>query len=113
MNAARAITAAAQERLDVIESLKQLKINDEARNLAAKLMAGGAIPASEPRDAFHIAIAAAHGVQYLVTWNFAHIANATARRQIDCVCREAGFAPPIICTPEELAGEEENEITDR
>lgn len=67
-------------------------------------MAGGAIPPSEPRDALHVAIAAVHGVEYLVTWNFKHIANATLRTTIEEVIRENGFAPPIICTPEELAG---------
>jgi hypothetical protein len=67
-------------------------------------MAGGAIPQTEPRDALHVAIAAVHGVQYLVTWNFKHIANATLRPRIDAVCRDNGYEPPIICTPEELAG---------
>jgi hypothetical protein len=67
-------------------------------------MTAGAIPESEPRDALHVAIAAAHGVQYLVTWNFKHIANATLRGRINEVCRDNGYEPPIICTPEELAG---------
>ena len=54
------------------------------------------------RDAAHIAIAAANGVEYLVTWNFRHIANAVTRPRIESVCRQAGFESPVICTPEEL-----------
>jgi len=43
-------------------------------------------------------------VEYLATWNFKHIANATLRTKINDVIRDNGYAPPIICTPEELAG---------
>jgi hypothetical protein len=60
------------------------------------------VPASEPRDAFHIAIAAVNGLDYLLTWNCKHIANATLRGRIEKVCRGCGYEPPIICTPEEL-----------
>jgi hypothetical protein len=68
---------------------------------------------SEPRDALHVAISAVHGINYLVTWNFKHIANATMRDRIESVCRDNGFEPPIICTPEELAGDEDDtNVTD-
>jgi hypothetical protein len=87
-----------------VDGLARLDITDDARNLANALMAGNAIPQSEPRDALHVVIAAVNGVQYLVTWNFKHIANATLRTRINNVCRNNGFEPPIICTPEELAG---------
>ena len=60
-------------------------------------------------DLVHVAIAAANGVEYLVTWNFRHIANAVARPLIESCCRQAGFAPPTICTPEELMEETHNE----
>src|SRR4051812_44236560 len=66
---------AAQERLDVVELLELLEINDDVRELADKLTAAGAIPPTEPRDALHVAIAAYHGVEYLVSWNFRHIVN--------------------------------------
>ena len=95
---------AAQERLDELISIPRLNITDSAKDLADALMVGNAIPASEPRDALHVGIAAVHGIQYLVTWNFKHIANATLRQRINDVCRDAGHEPPIICTPEEIAG---------
>jgi len=50
----------------------------------------------------HIAIAVTNGIDYLVTWNCRHIANATTRSQIERVCRSAGYEPTIICTPAEL-----------
>jgi hypothetical protein len=57
-------------------------------------------------DALHIAVASGHGMDYLVTWNCTHIANASMRGRIEAICREAGFDPPIICTPIELVEED-------
>ena len=95
---------AAQERIGELAGIPRLQITEPARKLANALMDRKAIPESEPRDALHIGIAAVHGVQYLVTWNFKHIANATLRDRINNVCCDAGHEPPIICTPEEIAG---------
>jgi hypothetical protein len=53
-------------------------------------------------DALHVAIAVVDGMDYVLTWNCTHIANAAIRDKIERTCREAGFEPPIICTPEEL-----------
>lgn len=96
--------SAVQERLKELDDIPRLTIPDAARTLADELMTNRAVPDSEPRDALHIAIAAFHGIQYLVTWSFKHIANATLRSKIEAVCRDNGYEPPTICTPEELAG---------
>jgi hypothetical protein len=60
------------------------------------------LPASAAADALHIAIAVVNGMDYLLTWNCTHIANAALRSRIEAVCRSKGFEVPIICTPEEL-----------
>ena len=65
----------------------------------------GAGPKIAAEDALHIAIAATNGIDYLLTWNCKHIANATMRTDIEAVCREAGYEPSVICTPEELTHE--------
>jgi hypothetical protein len=96
--------SAAAERLEVVKNVDLIESSGEVDALAAALIAGKAIPVSEPRDAFHIAISAVNGVDYLLTWNFKHIANASLRGRIEQVCRDAGFDPPIICTPDELMG---------
>ena len=72
--------------------------------LAATLITGQALPAQAAQDALHLAIACVHGMEYLLTWNCTHPANARLRSRIEQVCREAGYVPPIICTPEELEG---------
>jgi predicted nucleic acid-binding protein len=95
---------AASERLEALQSLELLDASPEVDALASLLTADGAVPRSEPRDAYHIAIAAVNGVQFLVTWNCRHIANAAMRGAIEAVCRNAGLEPPVICTSDELSG---------
>ena len=48
-----------------------------------------------------------NGMDYLLTWNCAHIANAALRGEIEAICRAYGYEPPVICTPEELMEEME------
>ena len=98
---------AANARLAALAPLGVLGTSGEALELAQRLVAAGAVPRSAAQDAAHVAIAAVHGVEFLATWNFRHIANATARRRIEAVCRESGIEPPVLCTPEELAEAEE------
>ncbi len=72
-------------------------------------MAGGrfrALPRKAGEDALHIAVAAGRGVDYFLAWNCKRIANATMRQVIERVCREAGYEPPVNCTPEELMNDE-------
>jgi hypothetical protein len=60
--------------------------------------------AKAARDAAHIAVSAVHGIDFLLTWNCAHIANAQIIRQVQAICVQHGFPCPVICTPEELMG---------
>jgi predicted nucleic acid-binding protein len=93
---------AAKERMAIVDSLTFLSLSQTTDQLAATLIAKHAVPATEPRDALHIAISAVHGIEYLVSWNFKHIVNPRTRAAIERVCEEAGFLPPMICTPDEL-----------
>ena len=86
-----------------LRGIPRLTLSPEATHLAEALLRRGALPPRASVDAFHIAIAAAHAVDYLLTWNCKHLANAAMRGTIEATCRAAGFAPPIICTPEELS----------
>ena len=85
---------AAYERLDVLRGVNMVSTPTEAEELATLLVARLAVPASQPRDALHIAIATVHRVQFLVTWNFKHILNPHMQLKIAGACREGGFEPP-------------------
>ena len=97
---------AAAERLKVLQDLPLLEQTEEATRLAQALVDQVPLPERAAVDALHVAIAAVHGVNYLLTWNCTHIANATLRDPIESVCRENGYEPPAICTPDELLAEE-------
>jgi predicted nucleic acid-binding protein len=94
---------AAAARLALLEPITLLAETAESRVLARRLLAVGGLPAKAASDALHIAIATVHGMDYLVTWNCKHIANARMLRFVGETCRAAGFEVPVICTPEELA----------
>ncbi|HLF84515.1 MAG TPA: PIN domain-containing protein [Blastocatellia bacterium] len=89
-------------RLRALRGIPILSLTDQATQLADELVRRGALPKKATVDALHIAIAAAHQVDYLLTWNCKHMANAAMRGTIETICRSAGLRPPIICTPEEL-----------
>jgi predicted nucleic acid-binding protein len=97
---------AARDRAVFLQPIPRLGITDAAGELAATLVESGAVPRKAGEDALHIAVAAVHGMDYLLTWNCKHIANAALRQAIERVCREAGYEPPVICTPEELMNDE-------
>jgi len=96
--------AIAQKRLDALDGIALLAARKEAFDLARALIEKGPIPEKAEIDALHIAVAANHGMDYLLTWNCKHIANAEMQTGIGKLCRAAGFEPPVICTPEELSG---------
>lgn len=98
---------AADQRLEALAPLDLLETTGEALALAEELVASGVVPQKAAEDALHVAVAVTNGVEYLVTWNCRHIANATLRPKIETICKQAGYEPTIICTPEELLDEEE------
>ena len=105
--AGRGDPTAARSRLAVADGVPALTATPEAQALAAALLRAAAMPAKAAVDAAHVAIATVHGMNFLLTWNCTHIANAVMRESIEAVCRRAGFRPPVICTPEELLPEED------
>jgi len=96
---------AAKRRVVAIEGLSELAVSEEVELLAAQLLADAALPEKAKTDALHIAVATVHGMDYLLTWNCTHIANAAMRSKIETICRDAGYEPPVICTPLELMEE--------
>ena len=100
--AAQGDEAAAQARLRLLEPIAILEPTGDAEVLAQSLLAARALPPQAAQDAAHIAIAVCNSADYLVTWNIRHIANAETRSLIERVCRDIGYEPTLICTPEEL-----------
>jgi hypothetical protein len=93
---------AAADRLEALVDIPLLEPTSDSLHLAQKLLWGIPLPSRAATDAAHIAIAAIHVMDYLLTWNCTHIANARLRPRIEELCRSAGYGPPLICTPQEL-----------
>ena len=96
---------AARRRLRLLRDFPLLAATQAVQDLARRLIRPGGIPREADRDALHIAVAAVHGIDYLLTWNQRHIANAQNRNNLSATCAAEGFELPIICTPEELMGD--------
>jgi hypothetical protein len=100
--AGRGDARAAARRLRALRGIPRLAGGRRGAKLAEALLQCGALPPNAEIDAVHVGIAAVNGIDYLLTWNLRHLANAIIRGKIEQAVREAGLAPPIICTPEEL-----------
>jgi hypothetical protein len=93
-----------QKRLAIIGNLPALNLTTETEVLTEAILRSGVLPTRAARDAAHIGVATVHRVDYLLTWNCKHLANAEIRRRIESVCTKIGYRMPLICTPEELMG---------
>ena len=96
---------AAERRVTLWAGLPLLDVTAEVAELAAALIARVPLPPRAGADAAHTAVAAYHGMDFLLTWNSAHIAHAELRPRVEQVCRESGYRPRVLCTPDELMGE--------
>ncbi|HEX5720573.1 MAG TPA: type II toxin-antitoxin system VapC family toxin [Thermoanaerobaculia bacterium] len=95
---------AAAKRLAAIEGIPLLGVTPAASELAGSIVRAHLLPAKAFPDALHIALASVHAVEYLLTWNCSHIANAELLPRVTDLVEEAGFNMPFVCTPEELLG---------
>jgi predicted nucleic acid-binding protein len=94
--------ALAAQRSKALEGLPVLETKPSVHELADQLLARTGLPAKAAIDALHLASAAVHGMDYLLTWNCKHIANGVILPGVYNVCRAAGYEPPFVCTPLEL-----------
>jgi len=93
---------AASERLEALRVIPVLPINPEIPELAEFLLLGGGLPVKARIDALHIACAAYHEMDILLTWNCTHIANPTQLPIMRGLCAAKGYKLPELVTPFEL-----------
>ncbi|MCY7274096.1 MAG: type II toxin-antitoxin system VapC family toxin [Phormidesmis sp. CAN_BIN44] len=98
-------TEIASRRLEIISNLALLDLNQSVLDLAEQFLEHSSLPAKADVDAVHIAAATVHGMDYLLTWNCKHIANAQIQRKLAEISLDVGYELPILCTPYELLGD--------
>ena len=96
----------AKDRLDSLDGIPLLQLGPEIDSIAGDLISRAILPPKAQVDALHIATAAHHRIDYLLTWNCTHIANARILPSIHRVLVERNCFVPIICTPEEMLDDE-------
>ena len=94
----------ASERLQIIRDLVLLDLDQSVFDLAERFLGRSSLPAKADVDAIHIAAATIHGMDYLLTWNCKHIANAQIQKKLAEISLDFGYELPILCTPYELLG---------
>ncbi len=95
----------ATQRLDILRDFPLLELNKAVQGLAAQFLTRSSLPPKAKVDAIHIAAATVHGMDYLLTWNCKHIANAQIQGKLAEISLDLGYVLPILCTPNELMGE--------
>lgn len=96
------VSELAEARLAFLSEVTLLEVTAAADELKSELLRQAALPIKAELDALHIAVAAVHGLDYLLSWNCKHIANAITLPKVYSICRGSGFEPPFVCTPFEL-----------
>ena len=102
---ARGDREVATQRLEILRNFPLLDIDQSVQNLASQFLSKSNLPAKAADDALHIAAATVYGLDYLLTWNCKHIANAQIQKKLLQISLDAGYELPTICTPYELMGE--------
>jgi len=100
--ALRGDPVAAAKCIEIVDALEELVVSPAAADIADRILSQGLLPDVAAVDALHIAVAAVHRMDYLLTWNCRHIANATLRLPLTKLVEANGLAMPVICTPLEM-----------
>lgn len=93
------------KRLEILQNLPVLQLNEAVQDLGMQFLTRSNLPAKASDDAIHIAAATVHKLDYLLTWNCKHIANAQIQKKLASICLDFGYKLPTICTPYELMGD--------
>ena len=96
---------ASEIRLQYLNNIMLLEVDEKVINLSKNLMETGIIPKKAIEDSIHISVATINEIDYLLTWNCKHIANAVIYKQLRRIIANYGYELPTLCTPNELLSE--------
>lgn len=102
----------ARKRSDLVEGVPLLDVSEHVIPLAEEIALKKILPAKAGEDISHIAVSAVHEMDFLLTLNCKHIANAFIYRRVEQICRSFGYEPLLVCTPQEIL-EKKDKINER
>ncbi|NQV26161.1 MAG: hypothetical protein HQ518_17540 [Rhodopirellula sp.] len=94
------------DMLQLASRFRLLDLNDAVAEAVDAYIASHVMPDDPGGDALHLAAAAFHRCDFLVTWNCRHIANANKFGHIRRVNGILGLGNPALVTPLELLNED-------
>ncbi len=95
----------ARLRMQLAESILLLGFNDDIISLARVYQTELRLPPKAGNDILHIAFSVSYEIDYMLTWNCAHLANGHTIKRLTAVNNRLGRATPVIVTPEALLEE--------
>jgi hypothetical protein len=90
------------ECLRMVRRLRYLFVKTSVRDLVAEIIRRKIVPPTKTADAAHLAISTIHGIDYLLTWNYAHLANPVVQARLDQLCEAAERVAPLLVSPESI-----------
>lgn len=93
---------------ELAQDISILRTTNEIKGIIRIYMENDLMPKDDTGDAAHLAIASYHSVDYLLTWNCKHLANANKKEHINLINMRLGLVSPDIITPEQLFREIDN-----
>jgi hypothetical protein len=91
-----------RECLKLVWRLRFLPITRAAHKFTAALLDARIVPDNKPRDALQLAMASVHEVDYLLTWNYAHLANPVVQERLGKLCQRSRLRSPVLVSPETI-----------
>lgn len=88
--------------LCLVKNLPLLEVTEESLALAEVYQSQKLMPKAPVRDALHLAIAVRYEIDFLLTWNCLHIANANKVRHLEVLNARLGLKVPKLVTPDLL-----------
>ena len=88
--------------LKMARALPRLAMTQKAKQVLDELLKARLVPETKPGDALQMAVSAAHEVDYLLTWNYAHLANPIAQERLEMLCRKLCLRTPLLVSPETI-----------
>ena len=96
------------EIIRLVSKIPLLPLAPDLEQVVEFYISNYVMPSSLVGDALHLAYASYFDIQYLLTWNCNHLANANKRKHIRVINARLGLSTPEIVTPLELFKEEIN-----
>lgn len=94
-----------EQRLALLAEAIRLDVREETIDIAKEYIRSGLMPNGLFGDAMHVALASYYRMDFLLTWNCRHLANANKFRYLEAVNRRLALHVPLLVTPYNLGSE--------